>query len=418
MVFCFYKHHTSISMSDKNDESKYMENNYSSNPLVAAEEWWEDAKQAYELSIAEEYLETCMAYWKEQKDEHCYLVDGAVLTCTRCKQEKETINGVDFCVPEGSTQSVLVVTHNNTAKNGADQCFATVADSEKGVNIFSFGNCKNPPDRDKERKALMLAAESESLRRLGTCQYLMELNDKWENLIKDTGYEKVTGKDGKLLDTITMEAFLFCKHGGFIRPISSGYIETEEDSSPDRSEEEIKNLLSKLGVSNPDVAIYMWNFFCNKGLSEYAVAGILGNVYAETGGSFDPSVVRNSTFYGLFQIGDGAAKMKNEGGEDGWKDVEFQCEFAWKEYNSGSDTGWQNRSLDMGNYVLEGTRENFENAASATEAALIWGTSFERAYSGKTTINGELVFTGIQAQEERVEKAEEIYDIFTGGDDK
>ena len=231
-----------------NDIKKYMEGNYSSDFPTAVSERLEDIQEASKLVIEAEILETYMACLKKRAEEHHYLVDGAILTCTKCKEEPDEFNGESFCVPEGISKRKLVVTHNSTAINGAGQCFATVDDSEMGDNIFSFGNCKNPPDRDKEREALLDASKSEESRKLGTCHYLMDLNDQWENIISDTGYKKVTGEDGELLETITMEAILFCKHGGFIYPKHSGYIETDgEIEELNEMQQYIKSILEALG---------------------------------------------------------------------------------------------------------------------------------------------------------------------------
>lgn len=406
------------------DVEKYMEKNYSSNIFTLIGEEQEDVRQAKKLASDAELWTEFMESLKEQAEEHHYLVDDAILTCTRCSEEPDDSYGESFCVPEGISERKLVVTQNSTAKNGAGQCFATVNDSEKNVNIFPFGNCKNPPDRDKEREALLYASENEEFRKLGTCFYLMNLNDQWENLVSDTGYEKIPGEDGKLLETITMEAILFCKHGGFIYPRHSGYIETDVEEEEEvleedkKTEEEIMALLKELGVSDyPDVAIYVWKFFREKGLSEYAVAGILGNIYAETEEEpFKPDTQRGENYYGIFQIGPGKDKLFEKGGDgkdgEGWKKVEVQCAFAWDEYSTRSDTGWMTRYLDMGNYLLAGTKENFINASSASEAALIWATSFERCYLTKG--NTDDVFLELQGQEKRVEKAEEMYEIFKG----
>lgn len=215
-------------MGDNNDESKYLEGNYSANnPFKAVKEWWEDTKQAQELENAEEYFEAYMQYLKDKKDEHHYLVDGSVLTCTRCTMKPQTPIDKEFTAPEGSNEVILKVTMQDRYKNAAEQLFATIKDSKKFDNIEPFGNCLNPPDRDDERKALELAGESEELRKLGTCRYLMQLNDEWENLISDVGYQEVTGLDNISLEEITMESILFCKHGGFIYPIDSGYITSE-----------------------------------------------------------------------------------------------------------------------------------------------------------------------------------------------
>ena len=213
-------------MGDKNDELKYMEGNYSiEDPGMVLAEWWEDTKQAQKLSQEAEYMRKVLEYLKEKEKEHHYLVDGATLTCTRCKLEPDTYYGGTFTVPEGSKESKLKVTHNTSFKNGAGQYFATIRD----IEFEPFGNCKNPPDREAERKALMLSAESEELCQYGTCRYLMDLNDEWENWLSNTGYQEVTELNGDSVETITMEAILFCKHGGFIRPIDSGYIKTETE---------------------------------------------------------------------------------------------------------------------------------------------------------------------------------------------
>lgn len=189
---------------DKNrkiDETKYLEGNYSSDTILSLGERWEDAKQAKELAVLEVYFTDYMAYLKEKRKKNHYLVNEAILTCTHCTQETVEAEGVEFQVPEGCTETKLKVTRNKTAKNGAEQCFATIEDSEKGVNVFSFGNCVNPPDRKDEKKALIYAGMSEELRKLGTCQYLMKLNDKWENLIFDLGYDgRVENEDGSMVE--------------------------------------------------------------------------------------------------------------------------------------------------------------------------------------------------------------------------
>ncbi len=411
--------------SKKIDETKYLEGNYSSDTILSLGERWEDAKQSKELADLEAYFTDYMAYLKENRKKNHYLVNEAILTCTHCTQKTVEAEGMEFQVPEGCTETKLKVTRNETAKNGAEQCFATIEDSEKGVNIFSFGNCVNPPDRKDEKKALIYAGMSEELRKLGTCQYLMKLNDKWENLIFDLGYDgRVENEDGSMVETITMESVLFCKHGGFIYPIDPGYIETESelDDENELSEnekvslEEIKIIaqLLEAGVKDPDVAIYVWKFFIDKGLSEYAVAGIMGNVFQES--NFDPSS-KNGGYYGLFQLGGGREKkLIEDRAKDKWIDYAYQCDYTWKEYTGDYKDGWGNNRLLIEDHVLVGTRENFENAKSATEAALIWGISYERALDleKKTIINGNTVYLYLQEKEVRVQKAEELYAILAG----
>lgn len=223
-------------MANDGDNSKYLEGNYSDNPFKAVKEWWEDEEQARELADAEEYMKAYMEYEKSKREEYHYLVDGAVLKCTRCTMEPKKPFGKEFTAPEGSDKVILKVTKNKRYLNGAGQYFATIADSKKFDNIQPFGNCDNPPDRDDEKKALIMAGESEELLKLGNCRYLMKLNDEWENMISEVGYAETAELNEAGLEGITMESILFCKHGGFIYPDTSGYIMTETTLTKEEEE--------------------------------------------------------------------------------------------------------------------------------------------------------------------------------------
>ncbi len=252
-------------MGEKNDKSKYMEGNYSKDPFKAELEYRDDLIQAEQLQMEENYWKSYLNAAEKLRKEHHYLVDGAVLRCSKsttnpiiitqskgqllkyeeCTDDmlvgeavvlEDPDNMECFRAPEGKSEVRLKVLQNTAAINGAGQYFATVKDTKKGgigyyfdhdtddYNIRFFGNCKNAPDRDDECKAIITAAESKELRNIGTCPYLMKLNDEWENFVSDVNYEEVTTLDGELSELITMEAVLFCKHGGFITPITSGQV--------------------------------------------------------------------------------------------------------------------------------------------------------------------------------------------------
>lgn len=407
-------------MGDNNDESKYLEGNYSANnPFKAVKEWWEDTKQAQELQNAEEYFEAYMQYLKDKKDEHHYLVDGSVLTCTRCTVKPQTPLDKEFTAPEGSNEVILKVTMQDRYKNAAEQLFATIKDSKKFDNIEPFGNCLNPPDRDDERKALELAGESEELRKLGTCRYLMQLNDEWENLISDVGYQEVTGLDNISLEEITMESILFCKHGGFIYPIDSGYIQTDVVVEEEEKESEKKYVLNEPVISDPQaVKEYMWNFFCDKGLSEVTVAGILGNVKRECEFDLQWAAQINPNRFGLFQWSSNTNEARRAA-FDKWAESEnrdvnlisTQCEYAYIEMTTGGmftiilDANDNNPSDLICNY------ETLINADTPEEAARIFATSFERCYvSYREGDNGQMHYSDIQHSYDRQYNAREIYD--------
>jgi len=61
-------------MGDIDDESKYMEGNYSTgDPGMVLAEWWEDTKQAQKLSQDAEYMKKVLEYLKEKEEEHHYM---------------------------------------------------------------------------------------------------------------------------------------------------------------------------------------------------------------------------------------------------------------------------------------------------------------------------------------------------------
>lgn len=229
------------------DNHKYLEGNYSDNAYEAYLQQLEDSQQAHELSIAEEYMKAYLQGLKSQRKEHHYLVDGAILTCTHCTMEPKTPFSKTFTAPAGSDQVILKVTSHTSYKNDAGQIFATTKDCSKD-NISAFGNCKNPPDREEEKKAIEIAEKSDELLQLGNCRYLRKLNRCWENLISDKDYQEITLMNHMVYKEITMESILFCQHGGFIYPIDPGYIASEVDETELTPEE--KEFAKKYGLTD------------------------------------------------------------------------------------------------------------------------------------------------------------------------
>ncbi len=105
-------------------------------------------------------------------------------------------------------------------------------------------------------------------------------------------------------------------------------------------------LLGMLGVDKPGaetirvpaapvdgntVAAQAWNFFAGKGLAEHQVAGILGNIKAES--AFDPKAIGDGgNAFGLFQHNDRRWKLfQHLGGMENLGNVQGQLEYAWKE---------------------------------------------------------------------------------------
>ena len=79
--------------------------------------------------------------------------------------------------------------------------------------------------------------------------------------------------------------------------------------------------------------VAIWNYFKNKGLSDAAICGILGNISAECG--FDPSAIEgNGEGHGLIQWSfDRKTKFLNAAKSAGvdWRDLNFQLDYLWNE---------------------------------------------------------------------------------------
>ncbi len=381
-----------------------------------------------DINKIEDFL--CENYLQEDSTE--YLVDGAILTCTNSTSQEVWIGKEDgkqyrYTVPDDAIlEEVIIpslavpkvlgclkVTENPKAKDN-DLHYATVCDSKAGDNIPYFGNCKRLPDSEWE----MAKFTEGCTKTQGTCQYLMRLEKEWENFDIGKEYLQFTDDVHGAKSGITMTSVLFCKHGGFIYPVTSGQVIqtdgiTEEEFILDQTDPE-------------SIKQYMWKFFRDAGFSEIAVAGILGNVYVESGG-FDPASNRNDNFYGLFQYGgnrkedflDASNKWARENettAQEAWMDVRFQCEYALQDYYCGTD-GWQTKYIQRADgSVLEASKENFENAQSIEDAVLAWGVSYERCITKDgfyITEDGHKIRTEIQGQDSRLDAAQKIYDDFT-----
>lgn len=98
---------------------------------------------------------------------------------------------------------------------------------------------------------------------------------------------------------------------------------------------------------------------------------------------------------------------------EGWKDVQLQ----WTSNRfdpedriifSNSKINWDEEK------VFVGTKDQFENAQSATDAALVWVLSFERCIEeeGSYPEGEHTVYKNLQGLESRIKEAEKAYDDF------
>ncbi len=174
------------------------------------------------------------ANYKDEESKE-YLVNGAILTCTNCTKKDITYKGQKYKCPIEQDTSIerevdiskyadkilkrLVVTENPTSEiNGLK--FATTADVEKKQNIPFFGNCDRLPDNVREKQ--LFYGHSGDEYKGGTCKLLMNLESEWDNYEIGQEFLKFPDDDNQDKVGITMTSILFCKHGGFVYPVTSG----------------------------------------------------------------------------------------------------------------------------------------------------------------------------------------------------
>lgn len=173
-----------------------------------------------------------------------YLVNGAILGCTSATWEDFPlsdgkfikIDGKDEKQNKGEPTEYLRVLENPMYTN--ELRHANVTDTRQGWNILPFPcNCMEAATYDQEE---IIKTNKVDCQSHGVCKYLMDLEEAWENIDFKTPYAEFP--DGKMyswleeaqsvstLDRIplykktgiTMTSVLFCRHGGFIYPITSG----------------------------------------------------------------------------------------------------------------------------------------------------------------------------------------------------
>lgn len=186
-----------------------------------------------------------MKDYAEENRYNEYLVHGAILTCSNATTDifvlpdKKEI-ALDRSMDETARCRMALNVEGNPASTN-ELSFATVGDTVINENIFPF-NC-NCMMTDVSREEAEAIANDPECRRFGVCRHLIRLNEKWDNMPRQTGYmklerqrlvstaagvEEILGEsDSKMWVTeeeegITMTSILFCRRGGLISPITSG----------------------------------------------------------------------------------------------------------------------------------------------------------------------------------------------------
>lgn len=208
-----------------------------------------------------------------------YLVDGAILTCDQSTRKLKRVKRggrslifsvIDNGIKSGEAQvdadkvlGKLTVTHLEKAKAG-DKKYATTVERYYGSNIPCFGNCNNEQYNDVENKKLMEEGVKDN--KHGTCKYLISITDDWEDDDLSKEPQKFNTSAG-MKDALTMRNSLFCSHGGWIYPVTSGQSDYNKEEAMKfamsmmdaylaglLSEEEVEKAVRFLGLVLPEIA--------------------------------------------------------------------------------------------------------------------------------------------------------------------
>lgn len=222
-----------------------------------------------------------------QDDEYDeYLVDGALLGCTSATWNdfemsdgnKVHLDKMEEKKKRGEPQIELRVWENSLFKDGFRH--ATVTDAVEGLNITPFlCNCTESAAKGQEQKIIK---NMDECKKYGVCRYLMNLEEEWENIDFNVPYASFSdiqalgvigsgefhyNNTSKILSEedkagIMMASVLFCRHGGFIYPVTSGqtYVALKDES--ELEEEPVLEEESILDQTDADsIKRYMWDFF-------------------------------------------------------------------------------------------------------------------------------------------------------------
>lgn len=166
------------------------------------------------------------------------------------------------------------------------------------------------------------------------------------------------------------------------------------------------NLVSSNVLGN-SIEEKVWYSLRNMGFSEYAVAGVMGNIYGESG--FDPAVVEHSNGigFGLCQWSYGRrTQLEAYAASKGVSpsDVDTQIEFLMAELTPGGGAnGYASYQLMKKTYGGETcTPDQWRNANSVAEATKAFCFTFERPKNPYNSLT------------KRTNAAQQYYDTFKG----
>lgn len=235
----------------------------------------------------------------------------------------ERIRLTDILSKSNEVMSRTTSDANKTAKESAEKNLKDAKAKEKGSKATKDAT-KNQKDYNTElQKSIYLADTFREAQEKINLELAKQNEIKAKNVQHSVAYLNALQKE---LEALHEKKNLIKEESASIREqIATGNIKQTGI---------VKYDASSTGGSSTQATV--WNFFKAKGLSDNAVAGIMGNVQAES--NFNPKAVNKSSgASGIFQwLGTRKNELmkyaKNVG--KSWQDLSVQLEFAWKELSS------------------------------------------------------------------------------------
>lgn len=167
-------------------------------------------------------------------------------------------------------------------------------------------------------------------------------------------------------------------------------------------------------VTTTDAMDYIWNYFKGKGYCDEAIAGIMGNMWVETGGSFNPKIESGSGYYGICQWDKNGRKATLMAQFPSTYDtIEGQCDFVMYEvaHNAGpGSTKCSTANMNDPYTFFSGKDSTVTSSSDKVElCTFLFCKYFEGCVTSDTNRSFANAKSAYQGYEKRVTNARNIY---------
>lgn len=189
------------------------------------------------------------------------------------------------------------------------------------------------------------------------------------------------------------------------------------DENPDNKDPEPPELPTDEPKTVDERIDWIHAFLRNKGYNEYAVAGIMGNIWIETGGTFDPEVTSGSGYYGLCQWDKTVRTPKLKSlYPSTYNLVSGQCEYIiWETQNNMGPGTTKCTPANMNDPItfFSGKDSTVKSDSDKVRVnTYLFAKYFEGCITSDTNRTYANASNAYQHFDQRASKAQEIYDRF------